>query len=222
MRAPPAPPPLGAITRAVERRVAGTYVVDEWGGDAELLAAAATVSQVRWAVSVGGATNVPAFGPALLVGNRRRLAATPLMVAFALNRATGRAIRFAGVPDVAPAGPALRRLGGVIERADEIAGLLRAGHVVAVFTDSPLRHPDHVGAIPPDLLVPALDTGAPVLPVASISRPASRKARVEVGPAVHRRGVRGPLAAVELADSARADVQRLLDEATPPRWILGG
>lgn len=219
---PAALEPVGAALRAVERRISGTYVVDEWGCDPELLAAAGLASNLRWAVSVGGATNVPPYGPALLVANNRRFAATQLLVAFAVNRTTGRAVRFVGVPDLAPFGPALRRIGGVIARPDEVAGLLRGGHVVALFCPSALRQPEHVGKVPPELLTPALDTGAPVLPVAAMSSALSRKARVEIGEAVARRGVRGPLAAVELAEAAREGVQRLFDEATPPRWIFGG
>jgi hypothetical protein len=222
VRGPAALEPVGAAVRAVERRLSGTYVVDEWGCDAELLAAAGLASNLRWAVSIGGATNVPPFGPALLVANSRRFAATPLLVAFALNRTAGRAVRFVGVPDVAPLGPALRRIGGVVARPDEVAGLLRAGHVVALFCPGSVRQPDRVGLVSPALVVPALDTGAPVLPVAAMSSPLSRKARVEVGPPVARRGVRGPLAAVELAEAAREGVQRLFDEATPPRWMFGG
>ena len=58
------------------------------------------------APSAASTTSRPT-GPALLVANRRLLAATPLLVATAIGRATGREVRFTGIADLAPIGPAL-------------------------------------------------------------------------------------------------------------------
>jgi 1-acyl-sn-glycerol-3-phosphate acyltransferase len=217
-----APEPVAGAWSAVQRRLHGTYVVDEWGCDTEVLDAVSHLAKLRWQVSIGGAEHVPPFGPAVLVCNTRPFTAMPLLMALALHLRTGRAVRVAGVPDIAPFGPALRRIGGVLSRPDEVAGLLRAGHVVALACSGSLRRSERVGTVRNQLMTPALDTGAPVLPVAVIASPLARTARVEVGAPVHRRGVRGPLAEAELADAAREGVQRLLDEATPPRWLLGG
>jgi hypothetical protein len=73
-----------------------------------------------------------------------------------------------------------------------------------------------------ELVAPALDAGAPVLPVAVLAAPWRREARVEVGAPVRLRRRSGPLAAAELADAARAAIQRIVDEAAPPgaRWLF--
>lgn len=213
---------VGSFAEALRRRWHGAYVVDEWGFDGELLDAVTHLTWLRWQVSVGGDANIPPFGPALLVSNRRLLGATPVLVAMGVRRATGRAVRFAGVPDVAPVGPVLRRIGGVLARPDELSGLLRAGHLVLVPGEVTARQPDRAGAVPVPLVATALEVGVPVLPVAVLSRPLGRHARVEIGPPVSHRAVRGPLAEVELAEAARAGVQRLLDENDRPGWLLGG
>ena len=127
-----APEPVAGAWSAVQRRLHGTYVVDEWGCDTEVLDAVSHLAKLRWQVSIGGAEHVPPFGPAVLVCNTRPFTAMPLLMALALHLRTGRAVRVAGVPDIAPFGPALRRIGGVLSRSDEVAGLLRAGHVVTV------------------------------------------------------------------------------------------
>jgi hypothetical protein len=55
-----------------------------------------------------------------------------------------------------------------------------------------------------------------VLPVALVGREAGRRWRILVGAPVEHPTTRGPLAAAELADRARAGVQSLLDDAFPP------
>jgi hypothetical protein len=45
---------------------------------------------------------------------------------------------------------------------------------------------------------------------------------VELGPSVRVVGSGGPLTDLDLALDTREAVQRILDEATPPRWLLGG
>jgi hypothetical protein len=61
-----------------------------------------------------------------------------------------------------------------------------------------------------------LATGAEVLPVAVTGRETGRRWRLVVGPPIEHPTSRGPLAAEELAERARAGVQALLDDEFPP------
>jgi hypothetical protein len=212
---------VGSLGGAVVRRWRGAYEVDEWGFDRELFDVASAVAGVMWDVSVGGTTHVPIDGPALLVANVRPFTAGPAVVTHAVHRATGRAVRFTGLPDIAPVGPFLRKLGGVLERPDEVGGLLRDGQLVVVWL-TPVRRAERAGHARVELLAPSLTARTPVLPVAVLGHPLGRSWRVEIGPPVPQRERPGPLAEVELADQTRAAVQRLLDEASPPRWLLPG
>ena len=104
----PSPPDGGGrvnVAAAVRRQVNGTNEVDAWGMDHDVAALARSLAVLRWDITVGGDQHVPSDGPALLVANRRVLAATPLLVAAAVGRATGRAVRFAGITDIAPHRP---------------------------------------------------------------------------------------------------------------------
>lgn len=197
----------------LRRRAAGTYDIDPWGFDRELIEAVSPIAGLRWAVEVDCAERLPASGPALVLANRRVGISEPFVLARGLRLATGRAVRVAGIPDVAVVGPALRRCGGVLGRADEVTGLLRAGEVVAL-PCSPVPRPGrHVGAVPIELIEPAVALDVPVVPVALIGRELGRRWRVRVGRPVARPGTLGPLAVAELADAARAELSRLLLEA---------
>ena len=189
-----------------------TFEVDDWGRDAWMIKALGPVGRMRWAVSVGGAQHVPAEGPALLVANARRFSLASLYASWALSSATGRVVRFVGRPDTAPVGPFMRRLGALLDRPDEVANALRNGEVVLISAQS-TNHPRHVGTIRHEQLTGAVLLGAPVLPVATMSNPGGRAARVEVAaPLRRRRRRRGPLAEVELADDLQHHLQRQLDE----------
>lgn len=113
------------------RRMQGTFEIDRWGLDIDLLTALAPIAGVRWSISVEGAALL-ADGPALLLAPRRLLApaAEAFVIAAAVLRETGRPLRVLGIPDVVPVGPMLRRLGGAVEHPAEAAALLRAGHLV--------------------------------------------------------------------------------------------
>jgi hypothetical protein len=202
----------------VQRRLAGEFSVDEWGLDRDLVEVLSPVFGLRWGVDVDGADLIPADGPVLIVANRRFGASEPFVLSRGIRLATGRFTRLPGVPDIAPVGPALRRLGAVVDHPDEVAGLLRAGEVVAAFCDRDLRRRHHVGPLRPATVAPALATGAAVVPVALVGREVGRRWRLVVGAPVDRPAARGPLAAAELADAARRRVQTLLDDALPPRW----
>jgi hypothetical protein len=124
------------------RRVQGTFPIDPWGLDVDLLTMLAPLTPLRWSITVTG-DDVLDTGPALLVAPRRLAAPTePVLIAAAVMRATGRPLRVLGVPDIAPIGPMLRRLGGVVDHPAEAAGLLRAGHLVlsrrALEVDAPI------------------------------------------------------------------------------------
>jgi 1-acyl-sn-glycerol-3-phosphate acyltransferase len=204
----------------IRRRFSGAYEVDPWGLDTDLVELASPFWSLRYGIDVDGAERLPADGPALLVANRRLGLSEPFVLSRGVRLATSRHVRCVGVPDVAPVGPALRRLGGVLARPDEVAGLLRDGQVVGVLLDRDVRQRAHAGAVPSALFAPAFELGVPVLPVAVVGRELGRRWRLRVGePVTHPEG-RGPLAMAALADRARADVQQLLDEALPPRgWF---
>ena len=204
----------------VRRRLAGTYVVDEWGYDGDLVDLLDPVVGLRFHVEVEGAELVPDGGPVVLVANRRFGVSEPLVLARGIRRSTGRRIRFLGIPDVSPLGPVLRRIGGAVHRPAELASLLRAGHAVALPMSRRL-HPRRIaGGIDPEQLVPALDAAVPILPVALVGREWSPRWRVHVGEPVEHPTARGPLALAELAERVEAGVQALLDEAFPPRWFV--
>lgn len=112
------------------QRLQGTHEVDPWGLDVDLLDRVSPLADLRWSIAVDGASCIPAAGPAVLVSERRLSPSTPTVVARAVRRGSGRVLRVAGIPDVAPVGPLLRRFGGVVDHPAEIAALLRAGEVV--------------------------------------------------------------------------------------------
>jgi hypothetical protein len=204
-------------TGALRRRLRGFYDVDPWGLDHDLIELLSPVWSLRYGIDVD---RFPDYGPALLVANRRFGLSEPFVLARGVRLATGRHVRCVGVPDVQPLGSVLRRLGGVLARPDEVAGLLRAGQVVGVLLDRDIHQRAHAGAVPSPLFAPAFELGVPVVPAALVGREVGRVWRVRLGePVAHPHG-RGPLAMAELAERARAGVQELLDEALPPRgWL---
>ena len=203
-------------------RLRGDYDLDEWGADAQLMDAIDGVARLGMRVRVDGAALLPDIGPAVLVANRRFGAAEPLAVGLGVRRETGRRVRFLGLPDVAPVGTVLRRLGAAVNRPEELAGLLRAGHLVGIpLAWHPRFGPRRAGNLAPDAVGPAITLDVPVLPVAVVGGELSGRWRVFIGEPVRRPTSRGPLALAELADGARAGVQALLDEASPPNGLFG-
>ena len=185
--------------------------VDEWGRDAHLIELLTPAATLRWDVSVGGVQHLPKRDGALLVTNSRFFSLSTIYSAWALSQTIGRPVRFGGRPDIVPLGPLLQRLGGLLNKPEEISGALRAGELVVVSAKS-TRDPRHAGVVDPRLIAAAVLSGTPVFPVASISTPFGRTARVEVGAAVRpRRKRRGPLAELELAELTQRHIQRLID-----------
>lgn len=231
--------PVGVATRVgrtfdaavVEpvRDLLPTHEVDDWGRDAHLIKVLGPVARLRWRVSVGGQHHLPTRGGALLVTNNRRWSLSPVYGAWALSEAVDRPVRFVGRPDVAPIGPFMRRIGGLLAETEEIAAALR-NHEIVLMAAEPTGHPRHAGRVDHDLLRAAVLAKAPVFPVAAMSSPVARAARVEVGaPLRPRQKRRGPLAEVELAEMAQHHIQRLLDGlggtqtgVAPLDWLAEG
>jgi hypothetical protein len=202
----------GGALGFIRRRLAGAYTVDPWGLDRDVRQVAARLARLRWSASVEGVP-LPASGPVLLVANARLASLAPLAAVLALGDRAGRLVRFAGIVDVEPVATASRRLGGVIGRPAEVAGVLRTGEVALVWCRSVVRsNPPRVGWVAPELLLPAVEQQTAVMPVAISGGRVGRHLRVEVGAPLRIRQQPSPLAAAELADVARAAVQALLDE----------
>jgi hypothetical protein len=206
--------PSGAegFATMLRRRVDGTFEVDEWGLDADLVALVEPVLGLRWRVSVEGHQHVPGTGPALVVYNRRTGLSEPFVVAQAVRAATCRLARPVGSPDVAPLGTLLRRLGGVLDQAAEVAGLLRADQIVAVPLGRELWSMHRAGSLRPDMLAAAADQHVMVVPAAVIGHETGRRWRVLFGPPVELPNGRAERPDVTSAtDAVARRVQGLLD-----------
>ncbi len=210
-------PGAGAVA-FLQRRAGGRFELDEWGLDPELVALANPLFALRWDIEVRGAEQLPALGGAVLVFNRRFGASEPWVVARGIRRASGRFVRTVGAPDRAPVGPFLRRFGGVLDRTDEVAGLLRAGQLVGLPLTRNLLSRERVGTLDVARLEGAIATGSPVVPVALVGRECGRAWLVVVGEAITPPVHGGPLAAAELAEAAHTATQSLLDDALPGSW----
>jgi hypothetical protein len=123
----------------------------------------------------------------------------------------------------------MRRIGGLLDRPDEVLGALR-NHELVLITTASTSHPRHAGTVPHLLVGAAVMAGVPVFPVATMSSAVGRTARAEVGPQVRPRKKRkGPLAEVELAEQTQHHLQRMLDGfggvqtgVAPLDWLAEG
>jgi hypothetical protein len=214
---------MASTIELLRNRAKGRYPIDPWGHDPELIELVDPVLGMFIRVQVEGVEHVPATGPAVLVASRRFGIGEPVALVRGIARATGRHPRFVGLPDLAPAGPLLRRMGGAIDRPEEIAGLLRAGNLVAIPLSPAWRNRQkfRAGHVAPESLAPALTMGVPVIPAAVIGGELTGRWRVIIGEPVRHPTSTSPLALAELADAGREAVQALLDEAFPPKWMLG-
>lgn len=202
--------------RLLRRRLDGTHHVDEWGLDPDVIELLSPLVGLRWRVESQWTGRLPASGPAVLVHNRVAGISEPVVLARGVREATGRHVRTAGLIDVAPLATMGRTLGGVVDRRDELTGLLRDGALVGLPLARGLRS-GRAGDLPTAALAPALDTGAAVIPVALVGHELRRTWRLMVGEPVPRPDGRGPLAVAQVADAARDRIQALLDEAVPDR-----
>ena len=67
-------------------RLQGTFDVDPWGLDADLLDRTAPLADLRWSIAVEGADRIPADGAAVFVSERRLSPSEPAVVARAIRR----------------------------------------------------------------------------------------------------------------------------------------
>ncbi len=201
-------PSLGDTVR---RRFSGDFDVDPWGFDPELAEAASQASSVRWAVDVIGGARIPKEGPVLLVVSRRFGVSEPAVVANGVHQVSGRTVRVAGVPDLPVVSSVLRRLGAVLNNPGEITGLLHHGEVVMLPLGWQPLHTSVAGSLSSDSVAPAIDAGAPILPVATFGSEVGRRWRVMIGEPILPPKQPDKLGRVELAEAVRAGVQHLLD-----------
>jgi hypothetical protein len=199
--------------------------VDDWGRDAIMARLAARLTHLRWTTTIGGHDRLPKHGGAIVVINSRRFALTPWFVAISLSDEVGRPVRFVGRPDAAPFGAFARRLGGLLNRPDEVAGALRDGQLLVVGASGTLD-PRAVGEIDHRLIGPAVELNVPVFPAAVAVSQTSRSARIEIASAVKPSPKRrGPLAELELTTRVGNRIARLLKEfggartGTPLDWL---
>lgn len=202
---------------AVARRLRGQVTVDPWGLDPEVADLVRRASTLRLRVTLAGPGTLPREGPCVVVVNRRFGLAEPFVALRAVHDAVGRRARFLGTAP-GPLDTLWRRVGGAVDRPEELAGLLRAGELVLVPLAPEHRSRHRAGALSPDCLGPALDLGVPVIPLALAGNEVTARWTAWVGEPVPRPPGSSPLSKFDLAASARAGVQSLLDEAFPPRW----
>jgi hypothetical protein len=209
---------LGSPVDFVRRRIDGRYPIDAFGGDAQLMDLAGQFLALGVRVEVGHAERLPRIGGALVVANRGLGIVEPAAVAIAVRQAVGRRLRVIGAPDFPILGDVLRKIGAMGYRADDVAALLRAGHLAAAPL-APTWLRSGAGAPPRKLLAAIL--GFPVVPVAVLPGGPGRlpirpwRWRVVVGRVVETvtHAVPGDtLAAAELAERTRAAVNTLLAE----------
>ena len=206
-----------SLFAAARRRFDGRYAVDQFGGDPHLMDLVAPIPATLIRVEVDGVEHLPRTGPALLVANRGFGVAEPLVLGLSIRRAAGRRLRVVGAPEVPLLGPLARKLGAVGYRPDDVAAMLRAGHLAAAPLGLTWLRAG-AGQAPRALVAATL--GFPVVPVAV--RPggplnlALRPWRVVVGaPLLPPPGTNAydQLAAAELSEQVRDAVSALLEES---------
>ncbi|MFZ8998290.1 MAG: hypothetical protein ACO4AY_06295 [Ilumatobacteraceae bacterium] len=215
--------PVRRLADVIEFPLGTAGVVDDLGRDRDVVERALVLGRLRWQVSVGGLEHLPKRSGALIVVNSRRFALSPILSALAIGEATGRPVRFVGRPDVAPLGPLLQRLGGLLPLEPDIRGALRAGGLV-VLGAAPSATNAACGVVDHRLVGAAVATKSWVVPAAAVSFPTRRAARVELGQADRSaRTRRGPLAELELADRIQDRIGGLLEASgargTPLDWL---
>ena len=211
----------GGAGGALGRRLRGEVGVDAWGLDPEVADVVRRVSTLCVRLTLSGPGALPAEGPAVVVVNRRFGLVEPFVALRAVHEAAGRRARFLGIPELGPLETLWRRSGAAVDRPEELAGLLRAGELVLSFLAPERRSRRRAGNLSPDRLGPALHLGVPVIPMALVGNEVTGAWTAWVGEEVPRPTGSSPLSQFDLAASARAGVQSLLDEAFPPRWLFG-
>jgi 1-acyl-sn-glycerol-3-phosphate acyltransferase len=198
----------------IRRRFDGRYAIDEFGADPQLQDLIAPLFARLTPVRVGGASRLPADGPALLVSNRGSGVLEPTALIAAVRQEVGRRLRVVGTPELPVIADVARKFGTIGGYAGDLGAALRAGHLCALPLG--LHWLRTGGGVPPtDLLVAAL--GYPVIPVSvKPSGPfglAVTGWRVTVGEPIVVGGIgdRDPLSAAELAEAVRHAVHELAE-----------
>jgi hypothetical protein len=206
--------------RFLLRRVRGAYTIDEWGLDHDVIRVVAPFGRARWLVDSVGLDHLPHDGPALLVHNQGWWYSELSAVSASVHRATGRVVRFVGLPDVAPFGPLLRRMGGILDRPEEVRSVLRAGHLVSAGAGRERGDRRYAGEVRPHTVLAAIESHVPIVPVAAIGVELGLHWKVVFGEAIEPPTHHDPLAATALADRVRRSLQHLLDEHGRNRFGL--
>ena len=209
--------PIESPVAFARRRLDGRFQIDAFGGDAQLMDLTGRALALGVRVEVEHAERIPRLGGALVVANRGLGIFEPAALAIAVRQSVGRRLRVIGAPDLPVLGDVLRKIGAVGYRPDDVAVLLRAGHLAAAPL-APTWLRSGAGAPPRELL--AAVVGFPVVPAAVLSggpgRLPVRPWRVLVGPVVETAVDAVPgdtLAGAELVERTRTAVNRLLAEA---------
>ena len=212
-----------AATRRLTEEPAGA--TDDWGRDPVLVRNMMLLAQIRWDVATGGDQHLPKRAGALIVVNSPSWSSSTVFTAFAISEAIDRPVRFVGRSELPVLNTLDRRIGGLVDHPDEIAGALRSNEIVVLGAGA-ARGSRGVGTVDHTIIGAALATGTRVFPAATTSSPFSRRARVEIGTVTRPpRKRRGPLSELELADRIHSDIRRLLDEmgdintGTPLDWL---
>ena len=209
--------PLDSPLAFARRRLDGRFQIDAFGGDAQLIDLTGRALALGVRVEVHHAERIPRIGGALIVANRGLGIVEPAALAVAVRQAVRRRLRVIGAPDLPVLGDVLRKIGAVGYRPDDVAVLLRAGHLAAAPL-APTWLRSGAGAPPRELLAASL--GSPVVPAVVVpggpGRLPIRPWRVVVGPVVETATDAVPgdtLAGAELAERTGTAVNRLLEEA---------
>jgi len=135
---------LAELMAFMRRRLAGEYVVDEYGFDAEiterfLMAALRPIAQKWFRVEVRGAENIPTTGGALVVSNHSgTVPVDGLMTLVAIHDETGRFLRPLGadlvfrMPFVSTLA---RRSGATLACGEDAERMLSGGELVGVWPE---------------------------------------------------------------------------------------
>jgi 1-acyl-sn-glycerol-3-phosphate acyltransferase len=208
--------PPEPLTRALRRRIDGRYPVDPFGMDPHFGDLVSPVLDFLVRVEVHGGEHVPTSGSAVLVSNRGFGVFEPAAVAVAVRKVANRRLRIVGAPTWPIIGGLARRLGGVSASPRDVAGPLRAGHLVGV----PLAPTWwRTGAGTPPLPLMAAISHARIVPVAVTPggpfNTSLRPWQVRFGPLVtlsHAYEPDDPLTAAQFAEALRDAVSALIDQ----------
>lgn len=208
-----------SILTALRRRFGGRYPVDPFGFDPMLSDLATPLMRAVVRVEVEGADRIPRTGPAVLVANRGLGVGEPAALGVAVGKVVGRRMRVVGAPGIPFVDGLVRRLGSVHASPEDLAGCLRAGHLVAVpLAPTWLRR----SAGPPPLELCAAMMGFTVFPVAvTPGGPFGAPIlpwRVRIGPHIaldDSYAPGDPLGAAELGDAVRRAVEGMLAGEVP-------